>query len=179
MADRLILVGRVAGAFGVRGEVRITAYTADPMALGSYGPLLRKTGAPGLTIQAARPAKGGIVARCPEIASPEAADALRGLELYVPRDRLPPPDDEDEFYLADLIGLAAVAPDGEPLGVVAGVENYGAGDLIEIKPPSSAPNWQIAFTRDNVPERHLAGGRIVVVRPNEVGDIGDEGRSDD
>ena len=178
MPDRLILVGRVAGAFGVKGETRITAYTADPMALAAYGPLLRKTGALGLTLQAARPAKGGVIARCAEIVTPEAADALRGLELYVPRDRLPAPEDEDEFYLADLIGLAAVAPNGAPLGVVASVENYGAGDLLEIKPPGGAPNWQLAFTRDNVPDVHIAEGRIVVVRPDEVGDIGDEGRAD-
>jgi len=177
MPERLILVGRVAGAFGVKGETRITAYTADPLALTAYGPLLRKTGAPGLTIMSARPAKGGIVARVKEIATPEQADALRGLELYVPRDRLPEPDDEDEFYLTDLIGLAAEAPDGTPLGVVAAVENYGAGDLLEIKPPGAAPNWQVAFTRENAPAVHIAEGRIVVARPDEVGDIGDEGQA--
>ena len=176
MAEKLILVGRVAGAFGVKGETRITAYTADPMALTNYGPLLRKSGAPGLTVQSARPARGGIVARVMEIATPEQADALRGLELYVPRERLPEPDDEDEFYLTDLIGLAAIAPDGSPLGVVASVENYGAGDLLEIKPPGIAPNWQVAFTRENVPAVHIAEGRIVVLRPDEVGDIGEEGR---
>lgn len=168
MADKLILVGRVVGAFGVKGEARITAYTADPMSLAAYGPLLTKAGAPALTIVSARPAKAGIVARATEIASPEAADALRGLELYVPRERLPQPDDEDEFYLTDLIGLKAQSPAGEPLGVVSAVENYGAGDLIEVKPGGGAPSWQVAFTRETVPDVKIGEGRIVIDRPTEV-----------
>jgi 16S rRNA processing protein RimM len=168
VADKLILVGRVAGAFGVKGEARVTAFTADPMNLATYGPLLNKAGAPALTILTARPAKAGIVARILEIDSPEAADALRGLELYVPRDRLPAPEDEDEFYLADLIGLAAESPAGEPLGVVLSVENYGAGDLIEVKPGGGAPSWQVAFTRETVPQVLTAQGRIVINRPDEI-----------
>jgi 16S rRNA processing protein RimM len=167
MAEKLILVGRVSGAFGVKGEVRISTFTADPMSLGAYGPLLNKEGIGALTIEAARPAKHGVVARVREVSSPEAADALRGLELYVPRDRLPAPDDEDEYYLTDLIGLAAVSPHGEVLGKVLGVDNYGAGDLIEIKPPQG-PAWLLAFTRDNVPQVRLGEGQIVVVRPQET-----------
>ena len=178
MSDKLIQVGRVAGAFGVKGEVRVSTFTENPLAVLNYRTLLSEDGQPALTLLSGRSFNGGVIARAKEIETKEQADRMRGLKLFVARAALPPPE-EDEFYLADLIGLAAVAPDGEPLGVVAGVETYGAGDLIEIKPPSSAPNWQIAFTRDNVPEIHLAGGRIVVVRPNEVGDIGDEGRSDD
>ena len=173
MAEKLILVGRVAGAFGVKGEARITAFTADPMNLADYTPLLKKDGGHALTVLSARPSKGGIIAKTKEIATPEAADALRGLELYVPRERLPAPDDEDEFYLTDLIGLAAVSPEGEALGKVVSIENYGAGDLIEIKPPAG-PAWQIAFTRENVPDVKLAQGVIVVVRPDEVGEQADE-----
>ena len=168
MAERLILVGRVAGAFGVKGEARITAFTAEPMNLAGYGPLLNKAGAPALTLLSARPVKGGIIARTKEIATPEAADALRGLELFVTRDKLPEPDDEDEFYLADLIGLSAVSPDGASLGRVASVENHGAGDLLEIRPGDGGPTWLVAFTRENVPELRIAEGMLVVVRPEEI-----------
>ena len=168
MAERLILVGRVAGAFGVKGEARITAFTADPMNLAGYGPLLNKSGAPALTILEARPVKAGIIARTKEMATPEAADAVRGLELFVTRDKLPEPDDENEFYLVDLIGLSAISPIGVALGQVASVENHGAGDLLEIKPSDGGPTWLLAFTRENVPEVKIKDGVIVVVRPGEI-----------
>ena len=168
MPDRLLLVGRVAGAFGVKGEVRITAFTADPLGLAAYGPLLKKDGSPGLTITSARAAKGGVIARTPQIATPEEADALRGLELFVPRDALPDPDDEDEFYLTDLVGLTAQDPQGAVLGKVVSVENYGAGDLIEVKPAGGGQTWLIEFTRENAPTVSIADGRIVLVRPAET-----------
>ena len=104
--SRLILVGQVAGGFGVKGEVRVTAFTADPLALTDYGPLLRADGSVGLTLTQARPDKSGVVGRAKEIATKEEADALRGLKLHVPRDRFPEPE-EDEFYLADLLGIEA------------------------------------------------------------------------
>ena len=90
--SKLILVGQIAGGFGVRGEVRVTAYTAEPMALLSYGPLLRADGSVGLTLTSARPDKNGVVGRAKEIATKEQADALRGLKLHIPRDRLPEPE---------------------------------------------------------------------------------------
>lgn len=168
MSENLILVGRVAGAFGVKGEVRITTFTADPMGLAAYGPLLRKDGSPGLTLTALRPAKAGVIARSPQIATPEEADRLRGLELFVPRDALPPPDDEDEFYLTDLVGLTAVDPQGLVLGKVLSVENYGAGDLIEVKPAGGGQTWLIEFTRENAPTVSIMEGKIVLVRPTET-----------
>jgi 16S rRNA processing protein RimM len=168
MTDRLILVGRVAGAFGVKGEVRITTFTADPLGLAAYGPLFRKDGSAGLTLTSARAAKGGVIARTPEITTPEEADRLRGLELFVPREALPDPDDEDEFYLTDLVGLTAVDPAGATLGKVLSVENYGAGDLIEVKPTGGGQTWLIEFTRENAPTVSISEGRIVLVRPTET-----------
>ena len=165
MAERLLLVGRVAGAFGVKGEVRITAYTDDPAALLRYRDLRREDGTPGLTLTAGRPQKGAFVGRAQEIATREEAEALRGLQLYVPRDMLPPPD-EDEFYLADLIGLAAVDPDGVEIGRIKSVQNFGAGDLLEIA-PASGPTWWLPFTKEAVPEVRIADGVIVAVRPAE------------
>ena len=165
MADRLILVGRVAGAFGVKGEVRITSYTEDPVALMRYRALLRTDGSAALTLTGGRAHGGGLVARAKEVATREEAEALRGLELFVPRDVLPDTD-EDEFYLADLIGLAAVSPDGAALGRVKSVQNFGAGDLLEIAPDEGA-TWWLPFTREAVPEVRIADGVVVAVRPAE------------
>jgi 16S rRNA processing protein RimM len=166
LSDRLILVGRVAGAFGVRGEVRITSYTDDPAALARYRELKRADGSPGLTLTGGRAHKGALVARAAEVATREEAEALRGLELYVPRDALPAPD-EDEFYLADLIGLKAVAPDGAEVGRIKSVQNFGAGDLLEIEPPTG-PTWWLPFTKEAAPEVRIAEGAVVVVRPEET-----------
>ena len=167
MSPRLILVGQVGGAFGVRGEVRITTFTAQPKALLNYRDLRREDGSPGLTLVSGRPAKAGLVARVAEIATPEQADALRGLKLFIARDVLPPPD-EDEFYLADLIGLEARDPQGASVGRVLSVQNFGADDLLEIKPANGGPSWWLPFTREAAPEIRLSEGWITIVRPAEI-----------
>ena len=164
--NRLVLVAKVAGAFGVRGEVRIRAYTDNPLALLNYRELRRADGTPGLTLVAGRSFKDGLIARAREIATKEEADAMKGLDLFAPRSAMPEVDEDEEYYLADLIGLAAVSPDGEVLGTVRGVPNFGAGDLLEIAPPRGQ-TWLVAFTREAVPEIDIAGGRVVVVRPAE------------
>ncbi len=166
MAPRLILVAQVGGAFGVRGEVRITAYTAEPQTLLRYRDLMREDGSPGLTLLSGRPAKAGLVARTQEIATPEQADAMRGLKLYVDRDRLPQPD-EDEFYLADLVGIAARDVSGAVIGKVISVQNFGADDLLEIKPPVG-PSWWLPFTREAAPEVNIRERWVTVVPPSEV-----------
>lgn len=166
MPDKLIQVARVAGAFGVRGEVRITTFTEDPMALAAFKALVRQDGSPGLTLTSARPVKGGVVARAKEIETREQAEAARGLTLFIPREALPAPE-EDEFYLADLIGAAVETPDGERLGEVKSVQDFGAGDLLEVQPPSG-PSWWLPFTRDNVPEVRLAEGKLIAVPPEET-----------
>jgi len=167
MGDALILVGRVAGAFGVKGEVRITAFTADPLALVDYKTLLREDGSPGLTLAGGRVAKGGVVARAKEIETREQAEAARGLKLYIPRDSLPATEDEDEFYVADLVGLDVVSPEGEPLGRVRSVHDFGAGDLLEIEPPQG-PSWWLPFTREAAPEVSISERRVVAVKPEET-----------
>ncbi len=168
MSPRLILVAQVGGAFGVKGEVKITAYTADARALLDYKTLIREDGSPGLTLLSGRPSKAGLVVRTREITTPEQADALRGLKLFVPRDRLPPPEDEDEFYLADLIGIQARSPDGAVIGKVIAVQNFGADDLLEIKPANGSPSWWLPFTREAAPEVNLEEGWVSVVRPAEI-----------
>lgn len=167
--SNLLLVARVGGAFGVRGELKLTTYTADPLAITTYGPLLTKTGEPKLKLTAARAVKGGLVARAKEVETREQAEALRGTELYVPRDMLPAPE-EDEFYLADLIGLSIETPGGEVLGRVKGVQDFGAGDLIEVAPVDGGPTWWLPFTRETVPEVRIAAGVIIAVPPGEAED---------
>jgi len=164
---RLILVGRVAGAFGVKGEIRITAFTEEPMALVRYRELVSADGAPALALVAGRSAKGGIVARAKEIDTREQAEALRGLELYIPRAALPALAD-DEFYVADLMGLAVRDASGAAVGAVKAVENFGAGDLIEIEPADGGASWWLPFTKDAVPELRLDEGWIRVERPTEA-----------
>ncbi|MDQ2859981.1 MAG: ribosome maturation factor RimM [Pseudomonadota bacterium] len=167
MTSRLILVGRVAGAFGVRGEVRIAAFTDDPATLLAYGALKREDGSIGLTLTGGRAVKGALIAWATGVESRDEATALRGLGLYIDRAILPDPE-EDEFYLADLINLAATSPDGEPLGTVKSVHNFGAGDLLEIDPADGAPSWWAPFTKAGVPEVRVAEGVVVVARPDEA-----------
>ncbi len=165
--DRLVLVARVAGAFGVKGELRIRTYTDNPLSLLHYRRLMTLDGALALTLISARSFKDGLIGRAKEVGAKEEADALKGLDLYAPRSVLPPTE-EEEFYLADLIGLRAEAPDGTPLGVVKGVVDFGAGDVLEIQPPGRRKAWMVVFTREAAPEVDIDGGRIVIVRPPET-----------
>ena len=164
MSEKLVLVGQVGGAFGVRGEVKITAFTGDAMALLAYSPLLRADGSVGLTLTGARPDKKGIVARAKEIATKEQADALRGLKLHVPRERLPEPD-EDEFYLTDLVNLEVRDASSEVLGKVKSVQNFGAGDILEIAPAGGGQTWYLPFSKAAVPELHIADGWLLAEIP--------------
>lgn len=166
MPPGLILVGRVAGPFGVRGELRLTSYTAEPAALLRYRDLKREDGSPALTLTAARPQKDALVARAVEVETREQAEALKGLRLYVPRSALPEPE-EDEFYLADLIGLAAETEGGRGLGRVRAVEDHGAGTFLVLDGAGGAERL-VPFTRAAVPVVDLAAGRLVVAPPAEV-----------
>ena len=160
--DKLILVGRVAGAFGVKGEVRLTAFTEAPENLLDYGVLLDESGAEFLTLVSGRASKDGLLARAREVETREQAEGLRGRQLYIERATLPPPSDEDEFYLADLIGARAVSEDGETLGHVKFVGNFGAGDLLEIEPAAGGPSIYIPFTKDDVPSVDVENGVVVL-----------------
>lgn len=164
----LILVAKVAGGFGVRGEIRLNSYTAHPEALMDYGPLLRQDGKVALSMTTGRAQKNDLIGRAKEVETKEAADALRGLRLYVPRDALPTPEDEDEFYLTDLLGLTCVTETGEVLGKVKSVPNFGAGDLLEIDPGLARPTFYLPFTRAVAPEIHLERAEILIVPPTET-----------
>lgn len=169
----LILLGRIAGAFGVRGEVRITAYGDDPLSLLTYKTLLREDGSPALTLTSGRAAKGGLIARAKQVETREQAEGLRGVRLYVAREALPEPE-ADEFYHADLIGLAVETPQGAPLGKIKAVQNFGAGDMLEIDPGQGRATVFLPFTREVVPEVRLKERRVIAVPPAEAVAEGEE-----
>jgi 16S rRNA processing protein RimM len=144
----------------VRGEVRVRSFTEDPEALADYGPLETEDGSRRLEIEAMRPAKGSLIVRLFGISDRNAAALLRSKKLYVLRTRLPEPE-ADTYYHADLIGLAAVGSDGTALGNVRAVQNFGAGDLLEIAPADGGPAVLLPFTRAFVPLVDIPGGRLV------------------
>lgn len=161
----LVLVGVIEGAFGVRGEARVRSFTAEPENIFGYGPLLDERGAVALTPGKWRPLQDAFAVTAPEIASREDATAKRNTRLYVPRAKLPPPD-EDEIYVVDLIGCRVEDAGGAPLGEVIAVHDFGAGDLLEIRPADGAPFF-LAFTKANVPTVDLANRRLVADPPPE------------
>ena len=167
MAER-VCVARIGAAHGVRGEVRLWSFTQDPQAVADYGPLESKDGARHFEIASLRAAKDHFVARLKGVDDRNAAEALRNVDLYVPRERLPSIEEDDTFYVADLIGLDAVTTDGSALGKVTAVHNFGAGDIIEIKPAAGGESLMLSFTDANVPEVNLKASRIVLAMPNEI-----------
>ena len=161
-----ICVARIGAAHGVRGAVKLWTFTEDPLAVQSYGPLMTKDGTRQFEIANVRAAKDHLVATFKGIATRNDAEKLNGIELYVPREKLPATDD-DEYYHADLIGLAAVNAADEPLGRVVAIHNFGAGDIIEIAPPKGA-TLLLPFTNAVVPTVDIAGGRVVIELPQEI-----------
>jgi 16S rRNA processing protein RimM len=161
-----ICVARIGAAHGVRGAVKLWTFTEDPLAVTRYGPLATKDGLRQFELAQAREAKDHLVATFKSVTTRNEAERLNGLELYIARDKLPETD-EDEYYHADLIGLAAVNAADEPLGRVVAIHNFGAGDIIEIAPPSGA-TMLLPFTHAVVPTVDLAKGRVVIELPAEI-----------
>jgi 16S rRNA processing protein RimM len=172
---QLTLVARIGAAHGIRGEVRVKTFTQNPLDVVAYGPLASADGRV-FEFDSARPAAGTspdmLVVRFKGIDTRDAAEALNGTELFVRRDRLGETA-ADEYFHADLIGLAAVTTAGEPLGTVIRVENYGAGDLLEIA-PRRGDTLLVPFTKAFVPEVDLAGGRVVIEPPPGLLDGGED-----
>ncbi len=162
--DKPICVARIGAAHGVRGEVRLWSFTEDPGAVVHYGPFTTADGRV-VEIESLRPAKDCLVARLKGVGSRDAAEALRNAELFVPRARLPQPVEAEEYYHADLIGLAAVDCAGKELGTVIAVHNFGAGDLIELKLESQAETVMLPFNAAVVPRVDIAAGRLTVDMP--------------
>jgi len=161
-----ICVARIGAAHGVRGAVKLWTFTEDPLAVKHYGPLTTKDGARQFEVTQVREAKDHLVATIRGVDTREDAERLNGIELYIAREKLPDTGD-DEYYHADLIGLAAVTTSEEPLGRVAAIHNFGAGDIIEIAPPHG-PTMLLPFTNAVVPTVDLKGGRVVIELPQEI-----------
>jgi len=173
---RRVVVAEVGAPHGVRGEVRVKPFTETPEALRRYGPLLAEDGR-AFRIERLRPDKALAIVKFEGVDDRDRAAALTGLRLSVPREALPEPQDEDEFYHADLIGLAAATPEGETLGRVVAIHDFGAGDILEIRPERGAA-LLLPFTRAVVPEIDLARGRLTIVMPEETEARG-EGEAED
>ena len=169
-----ICVARIGAPHGVRGQVRLWTFTEAPLAVKDYGPLASKDGARQFEVTHIREAKGHLIATLKGVVTREQAELLNGVELYVARERLPATA-EDEYYHADLIGLAAVNASGEPLGQIIAVHNFGAGDIIEIA-PQQGKTLLLPFTNAVVPSIDLGAGRVIIELPAEI--EGDEPSAD-
>jgi 16S rRNA processing protein RimM len=162
-----ICVAQIGGAHGIRGEVKLKSFTADPMAVKDYGQLESEDGARSFEIETLRPAKGHLVVRFRGVNDRNAAEQLTNLRLFVPRDRLAPTD-ADEFYHADLIGLSAVGTDGKEIGTVVAIHDFGAGDILELRPAAGGATIMLPFTEACVPQVDIARRRITVVLPQDA-----------
>ncbi|MEZ5842064.1 MAG: ribosome maturation factor RimM [Hyphomicrobiales bacterium] len=174
MTDRnRVCLGVIGAPHGVRGEVRVKPYGEDPLSLGAYGPLADESGTRSFEVAALRPIKGGmLVVRFRGLADRDAAEAVKGTRLFVDRDRLPAPG-EDEFYHTDLIGLAAELADGTALGRIVAVPDFGAGDLLEIA-TGGGRTVLVPFTMDVVPVIDLGAGKVVIAPPPGLLDDADD-----
>lgn len=178
--NRLVLLGHVSTAHGLRGEVLIKTYTGEPKAIGAYGALVDETGTRRFDVKVVRVTDKGVIARIGGVGDRNAAEAIKGTKLYVARAQLPAAT-EGEYYHADLIGLDAVSETGEKVGHVVAVQNFGASDLLEIRLEGSIKTEFIPFTDACVPTVDIVGRRVVVSRPEmiEGGDAEDDGSADD
>lgn len=168
--DQAILVGRILGPHGVRGLLRVQCF-GDPVTLVGFGPVTDKHGKPLFEMDLKSSLKKGVMLMVAEgVNDRNAAEALKGTDLFIPRHRLPEPE-EDEFYNADLLGLAVFHVDGAELGRVKAVENFGASDLLEIQ-PKSGRTYYVPFTKDIVPEIDLEAGRLSIDPPEGLIDDG-------
>lgn len=165
-ADR-VCVGALAGAFGVKGEVRLKSYCAQPEAIAAYAPLTTEDGSRSFTVRLTGSVPGGFSARLGGIATREEAEALKGTPLYAERGKLPPPD-VDEFYHIDLIGLAVLDTGGNRIGTIKAVLNHGASDILEVLGPGMKDPLLLPFTRAVVPTVDISGGRVIVDLPEET-----------
>jgi len=175
VVDR-ICIAQIGAAHGVRGEMRLWPFTAEPMAVAEYGPLETEDGKRSFEFETIRPAKDHLVVRIAGVADREAAEALTNLRLYVPRERLPDTEDSDTYYHADLVGLTAVDREGAEIGTVVAVHNFGAGDILEMRPRSETKTVLLPFNDAVAPEIDLKAGRIVIVPPE--GAMGGENQVD-
>lgn len=160
-------VAAVAAAHGIRGALKLKTFTENPEDVAAYGPVFGRDGRRLFTLSIVGPTRGGVIATAEGITDRNAAEALRGTELFVPRTALPEPEDDDEFYYSDLEGLDVFGPDGDRLGVVRRIVNHGAGDLIEVADDEGRIHI-FPFDKATVPKVDLENRRLDVAPRPEV-----------
>jgi 16S rRNA processing protein RimM len=166
MSDR-ILLGQFGAAHGIRGEIRVNAYTETPLGIGDYGPFTLDDGR-SVEIASLRIQGDNVIARVKGVTDRTAAETLRNRQLFVDRAALPEIEEEDDFYYSDLIGLAVLTEDSAPFGKILSVQNFGAGDLIEIEPTGVERSIYLPFTREIFPSVDIAARTVTVVPPPEI-----------
>lgn len=164
--NRRVCLGVIVGAHGVRGSLRVKPFTEKPEAVAAYGPVEDESGHRRFTLRVHGRHKGAVIVAIEGVDDRDQALALKGTRLYVDRAALPELDDEEAFYHADLIGLSVVTREGEALGTVAAVQNFGAGDLLEIA-DDEGRTLVLPFTKEAVPLVDLDAGRLVAEPPPE------------
>jgi 16S rRNA processing protein RimM len=169
--DDRVLAGVITGAHGIKGEVKLKSFTADPKAIARYGPLLASTGER-FEIQKLKPQKDGFIATLKGVSDRNRAETLKGVELFVMRRQLPEAED-GEIYVHDLIGVTAVTASGEKFGTVVAVPNFGAGDLIEIRREGAEETVLVPFAQDYVPKIDLERRELVLDLPETYLDEGE------
>jgi len=173
-SDDRLLMGEIGAAQGLKGEVRLRSYTQDPAAIAEYGPLEDEAGVPRIEIESVRVTPKALIARIKGVTTREGAEALNGTKLYLARALLPE-NAEDEWYQADMIGLAVLDREGEVLGRLVAVHNFGASDLLEIQRADGGPNVLVPFTESTVPEIDIEGGKLVLVPTEGLFDVEPKG----
>lgn len=177
-----VLLGVIVRPHGIKGEVKVKSFTEVPADITAYGALETKDGRQSFHLSLVRETQNGLTVRIDGVDDRTAAEALKGTELFVPRERLPKPD-ADTFYYADLIGLDAIAPEGTRIGTIKAVQNYGAGDFLEIARAGCLDITLVPFTNAFVPEVSLAKKRATVILPHQDDatseEDADNGASDD
>ena len=163
-----VCLGRAIGGRGLHGEVRIKTFTQDPLAIASYGSLQDEAGTRQFELSDVKAAKDGVVAWVKGVSTREAADALKGVEFYVDRAALPEMDDESTIYYADLIGMVAIDENGSALGQIVAVQNFGAGDLLEIRPVTGGATVLVPFTEEIVPDIDRVAGWLLMLPPEGI-----------
>ena len=164
MSEAMIIIGAIAGAFGVKGEVRLKSFTSDPETIADYSPLLTEDGSRSYEVRLTGQLKNGFSAKLSGVHTKEQADGLRGLQLFVPRSKFPNLPN-DEFYYADLLGLSVFSVGGAELGHIKMIQNHGATDLLEIFTGETGKSVLLPFTQINVPTVDISSGKIIIDPP--------------
>jgi len=174
-----VLLGAITGAQGLKGEVILKVFTGTPEGITAYGPLQSEDGKISVEVEGLRPVKSGFAARLKGVTDRNGAEALKGVGLYVSRVALGEAEDDDEFFHTDLVGLTVQEAGGAVIGKIASVQDFGAGDLLEIALNSRRQTVLLPFTQEAVPEVDIAGGKVVIVPPEGLWDEDEGGPEED